>query len=99
METAAQNIREFYGEKKNYVKVLEEYDGVNDQLDWVEEKVTCYRYELGQLLGQVKQHFRKIIEKVMNENIVREQVLIKQKQAVVEDAWRDALRALTLPAI
>lgn len=57
--------------------MLDEYDEVNEQLDWVEEKVTCYRYELGQLLGQVKSHFRKIIEKVMNENILREESLLK----------------------
>lgn len=36
METAPQGIREFYGNNKQYQRILGEYDGVNNTLDEVQ---------------------------------------------------------------
>ncbi len=80
METAPQGIREFYGGNKQYQKILGEYDGVNNTLDEVQQRVTCYRYELGNLLVQAKAQFRLVLEKVMEENIKVHKKLAEQKE-------------------
>ncbi|KAL4466811.1 hypothetical protein ABPG74_010408 [Tetrahymena malaccensis] len=90
------HIREFFQNKKDFMKSFEEYDLTNKCLYEVNQRVRCYRYELGCLIDKIQNSFYKIYEKTLdlsiklyNENKKKFETQIKENLANIERQERE----------
>ncbi len=59
-------MKEFFQNKKDFLKTMSEFDVANYCLNEINDRVKCYRYELGNLLEKVGFSFQKIFEKILD---------------------------------
>ena len=64
-ETLPNVLKEFYQNKRDFVRSFEDFDKATYCIDEVSDRVKCYRFELGSMIERVGGTFRKILEKVL----------------------------------
>lgn len=69
LQSLNSNMREFYGQRKDFVRIIEDYEKMNFCLESIREKVMCYRCELGNLIKKVEEGFKKIIQATLEETM------------------------------